>query len=316
MTINKIKSPIIPKNKNDPTQSYKSLNKTYRNIENRYKNIKLRLKELFSQYLHGVEREANQSFIFSQGTIYQANSNYIYDLSASELDTLLELMQGVLDEYLLEGGRETFWMLSTIENEYRRGTHSAYINLSHQSAYYAEQTTFMELLSKPAYQNQIKQAFTLTFNDWKSLTQTAKSDLSHVLASSIARGINPRETAQIISKRLDVSMSKARALAQTEQLGAMRQAQWNEAQWSSERLGLKTALLHISAKSATSRATHVYWDGRIRTVEEVQNWYEENGNRYNCHCAQIPTLLDEKGEPVNKFVIEKLTTEREAWFNQ
>ena len=310
--INKIKSPIIPRNKNDPTQSYKYLNKTYRNIENRYKNIKLRLKELFSQYLHGVEREANQSFIFSQGTIYQANSNYIYDLSANELDTLLELMQGILDEYLLEGGRENFWILSTIENEYRRGTHSAYINLSHQSAYYAEQTTFMELLSKPTYQNQIKQAFTLTFNDWKSLTQTAKSDLSHVLASSIARGINPRETAQIISKRLDVSMTKARALAQTEQLGAMRQAQWNETEWSSERLGLRTALLHLSAKLTTSRATHVYWDGRIRTVEDVQNWYEENGNRYNCHCAQIPILLNENGEPYNKFVIEQLTKERET----
>lgn len=314
--INKIKSPIIPKNKKDPTQSYKSLNKTYRNIENRYKNIKLRLKELFSQYLHGVEREANQSFIFSQGTIYQANSNYIYDLSASELDVLLELMQGILDEYLLEGGRETFWMLSTIEDEYRRGTHSAYINLSHQSAYYFEQTTFMALLSKPAYQNQIKQAFTLTFNDWKSLTQTAKSDLSHVLASAIARGINPRETAQIISKRLDVSMSKARALAQTEQLGALRQAQWNETEWSSERLGLKTALLHISAKLPTSRATHVYWDGKIRTVEAVQDWYEENGNRYNCHCAQIPILLNENGEPYNKFVIEQLTKEREKWLNE
>lgn len=314
--INKIKSPIIPKNKKDPTQSYKSLNKTYRNIENRYKNIKSRLKELFSQYLHGVEREANQSFIFSQGTIYQANSNYIYDLSASELDTLLELMQEILDEYLLEGRREAFWMLSIIEDEYRRGTHSAYINLSHQSAYYAEQTTFMALLSKPAYQNQIKQAFTLTFNDWKSLTQTAKSDLSHVLANAIARGINPRETAKIISKRLDVSMSKARALAQTEQLGALRQAQWNEVQWSSERLGLKTALLHVSAKLATSRATHVYWDGKIRTVEAVQDWYEENGNRYNCHCAQIPILLNENGEPYNKFVIEQLTKEREAWLNE
>ena len=314
--INKIKSPIIPKNKKDPTQSYKSLNKTYRNIENRYKNIKSRLRALFSQYLHGIERQNNQSFIFSQGTIYQANSNYIYDLSATELDVLLELIQGILDEYLLEGGRETFWMLSTIEDEYRRGTHSAYINLSHQSAYYAEQTTFMALLSKPAYQNQIKQAFTLTFNDWKSLTQTAKSDLSHVLASAIARGINPRETAQIISKRLDVSMSKARALAQTEQLGALRQAQWNEVQWSSERLGLKTALLHVSAKLATSRATHVYWDGKIRTVEAVQDWYEENGNRYNCHCAQIPILLNENGEPYNKFVIEQLTKEREKWLNE
>jgi len=111
-------------------------------------------------------------------------------------------------------------------------------------------------------------------------------------------------------------MSKAKALAQTEQLGAMRQAQWNETEWSSERLGLRTALLHISAKLATSRATHVYWDGRIRTVEEVQNWYEENGNRYNCHCAQIPILLNENGEPYNKFVIEQLTTEREQWLNE
>lgn len=314
--INKIKSPIIPRNKKDPTQSFKSLNKTYRNIENRYHKIKLRFNELLSLYLKGVERESNQSFIFSQGTIYQANSNYIYDLSASELDALHKLMQDILDEYLLEGGRESFWRLSTIEDEYNRGTHSAYINLSYQSAYYAEETTLMVLLAKPAYQNQIKQAFTLSFNGWKSLTETAKSDLSHVLASAIARGINPRETAKIISKRLEVSMSKAKSLAQTEQLAAYRQAQWNETTWTQERLGLNTALLHISAKLPTSRVTHVYWDGRIRTVEDVQNWYEENGNRYNCHCAQLPILLNENGEPYNKFVIEQLTKEREKWLNE
>ena len=314
--INKIKSPIIPRNKKDPTQSFKSLNKTYRNIENRYHKIKLRFNELFSQYLKGVERESNQSFIFSQGTIYQANSNYIYDLSASEIDALHKLMQDILDEYLLEGGRESFWRLSTIEDEYNRGTHFAYINLSYQSAYYAGETTFMALLAKPAYQNQIKQAFTLSFNGWKSLTETAKSDLSHVLASAIARGINPRETAKIISKRLEVSMSKAKSLAQTEQLAAYRQAQWNETTWTQERLGLNTALLHISAKLPTSRVTHVYWDGRIRTVEDVQNWYEENGNRYNCHCAQLPILLNENGEPYNKFVIEQLTKEREKWLNE
>lgn len=316
MKADKIKSPIIPRNKKDPTQSYKSLNKTYRNIENRYYNIKLRLKDVFNQYLVGRERESNQAYIFREGVIYQANSNYIYDISPNDLEALLARVQDILDEYLLEGGRDKFWMLSTIENEYKRGTHSAYINLAQQSAYYAEQTTFVTLLSKPVYLNQIKQAFLLTFSDWKGLTEAAKADLCHVLASAIARGINPRETAQIISKRLGVSMSKAKSLAQTEQLRAYRQAIWNETEWTTERLGLRVGLLHMSAKLITSRLTHVYWDGRIRTVEEVRDWYEEGGNAFNCHCAQISILVNENGEPVNKFVVEKLGKEREEWLKE
>lgn len=316
MKTDKIKSPIIPRNKKDPTQSYKSLNKTYRNIENRYYNIKLRLRDIFNQYLVGRERETNQGYIFREGVIYQANSNYIYDISPSDLEALLAIVQDILDEYLLEGGRDEFWMLSTIESEYKRGTHSAFTNLAQQSAYYAEQTAFITLLSRPAYLNQVKQAFLLTFSDWKGLTEAAKADLCHVLASAIARGINPRETAQIISKRLDVSLSRAKALTQTEQLRAYREANWNETEWATERLGLKTALLHMSAKLRTSRLTHVYWDGRVRTAEEVRNWYEESGNAYNCHCSQIPILLNEKGEPFNKFVIEKLSKEREEWLEE
>lgn len=316
MKTSRVKTPIIPRNRKDPTQSYKSLNKTYRNIENRYYNIKLKFKNLFAQRLNGQERESNQCYIFREGTIYQANSNYIYDISPVELDSLLELMSNIIDEFLLEGGRNEFWMLSTIEREYQRGTHSAFTNLAHQSTYYAEQTVFTELLTKPAYKNQIKQAFSLTFSDWKSLAESTKADLNHVLVNAIARGINPRETGKIISKRLNVSMSKACALAQTEQIGALRQSQWNETQWASERLGLKTALLHISAKLLTSRLTHVYWDGRIRTPEEVKDWYEESGNRFNCHCSQIPILLNEKNQPYNETAIARLCEEREKWLQQ
>ena len=309
----KIKNPIVSKNKKDPTQSHKSLNNTYRNIENRYNSIKLKIKNILDTFLTGRETVSNQSFIFRGGIIYQANSNYIYDISPRELETLLELIQGVADEYLLSGGSDDFWMYSVIQDEYRRGTHSAFTNLAYQSSYYAEQTTFTTLLSSTVYQNQIKQAFLLTFNDWKSLTEVAKSDLSNVLASAISRGVNPKETAKIISKRLDVSMSRAKALAQTEQLGAYRKAQWNETDWCNERLGLRTGLLHISAQLNTSRVSHVFWHGKVRTVEEVADWYEESGNRFNCHCSQIPVLLNEKGEMVNSFVVEQLKNERIKW---
>lgn len=316
MITDKPKSPIVSRNKKDPTQSYKSLNKTYRNIEDRFYNVKLDLKTLFDQSLKGREREANKQFIFREGVLYQVSANYTYDLTPDELSELINRVQEILDERLLEGGKDDLWIFSTIEDEYRRGTHSAYTNLAHQSAYYAQQTTINILLSSIAYRNQIAQALLLTFSDWRGLTERMKADLTSVLADAIARGINPRETAKIISKRLDISMTRAKSMAQTEQLAAYRNAQWNETKWCNERLGLRTGLLHQSALLPNSRTHHVFWHGKVRTVEEVRNWYAENGNRFNCRCSQLPALLNEDDSLYNESAVKTLAKERDNWYEQ
>lgn len=49
---------------------------------------------------------------------------------------------------------------------------------------------------------------------------------------------------KVISKHLDVSMSEAKIITQMEQIGAMREAQWNEATWAEDRLGY--ALSHCT----------------------------------------------------------------------
>lgn len=317
----RIGTPIVPRNKADPTQSSRQVSRMFNDIEDRYLNIKRRLKELFDQRLSGRQRETNgeRSWMMcnndgAEPSLYQVNAGkFIYDMNAAELASLLQVVQTILDDALLDGGSQNLWAMDYVTAEYERGTLNAYTNLSVQSPVYASQTTLMQLLSSPAYQNQIASAYISTYSDWKGISDTARADLANVIADAIGRGVSPRDTAQVISKRLDVSMSKAKTIAQTEQVGALRQAQRNEVDWAKERLGLNTAILWISALKPTTRATHGARHGKTYTTDEVAEFYSKDGNSYNCYCANIPCLLDDEGKLYNEGLAEKLSKERSNW---
>jgi SPP1 gp7 family putative phage head morphogenesis protein len=234
-------------------------------------------------------------------------------MSAAQLATLLQSVQVILDDYLLEGNGQDIWALDYVAEEYQRGTLNAFTNLSVQSPIYASQTTLQQLLSSPGYLNQINSSFVSTYSDWKGVSDAARADLTNIIADAIGRGVNPRETAAIVSKRLDVSMSKAKTIAQTEQVGALRQAQWNETDWAADRMGLNTGLMWLSALKPTTRLWHASRHGKVYTTEEVRDFYAENGNRYNCYCSQIPVLLNDDGSIFNDGLSEKLATERKRW---
>lgn len=293
----------------------------FRDIEDRYLGIKRALKALFDQRLTGRDREVNSHnwhFLChvngAEPTLYQVNAGkFIYDMSAQELADLLEAVQVILDDYLLEGGEQNLWAMDYVAAEAQRGTLEAFNNLSQQSQAYASQTTLQQLLSSPAYQNQIASAYISTYSDWKLETDRARGDLANIIADAVGRGVNPRETAQVISKRLDVSMGRAKTIAQTEQVGALRQAQWNETDWAADRLGMNTGLLWLSALKPTTRSWHASRHGKVYTTQEVRDFYAENGNRYNCYCSQIPVLLNDDGSIFNDGLTEKLAKERKNW---
>ncbi|HBR3484936.1 TPA: phage head morphogenesis protein [Klebsiella pneumoniae] len=317
----KVGLPIVPRSKVDPTRSAKQVSAMFRDIEERYLGIKRTLKALFDQRLTGREREVNShSWHFlchvngAEPTLYQVNAGkFIYDMSAQELADLLEAVQSILDDYLLEGGEQNLWAMDYVVAEYERGTFSAYTNLSQQSPVYAAQTSIHQLLSSPAYLNQIAASRVTTYSDWRGISDDARRDLAGVISDAVSRGVNPRETASVISKRLDVSMSRAKTIAQTEQVGALRRAQRNETDWAKERLGLNTAILWISALKSTTRATHAARHGKTYSTEEVAEFYSKNGNAFNCYCANVPCLLDDQGKLYNDGLTEKLTKERENW---
>lgn len=293
----------------------------FNDIESRYLNVKHRLKVLFDLRLTGQQRQSNgkQSWLMcnnegAETSLYQVNAGaYIYDMTAAQLADLLQVVQAILDDELLAGGSQNLWAMDYVAAEFERGTRNAFTNLSIQSPVYASQTNLAQLLSSPAHQNQIASAYISTYSDWKGISEAARADLANIIADSIGRGINPRETAGIVSKRLDVSMAKAKNIAQTEQVGALRQAQWNETDWAADRLGLKTGLLHLSALKATTRTGHAFWHGKVRTTDDVRAWYAVDGNKYHCYCSQIPVLLNDDGSIFNEGLADKLTKERKSW---
>lgn len=293
----------------------------FNDIEDRYLKIKRRLKGLFELRLTGQQREANaqQSWMMcnnegAEPSLYQVNAGkFVYDMTAAELADLLQVVQSILDDELLEGGSQNLWAMDYVIAEYDRGTLNAFTNLSVQSQVYASQTTLQQLLSSPGYLNQIAAARLTTFSDWKVISDTARGDLTNIITDAVARGVSPRDTAQVISKRLDVSMYKAKTIAQTEQVGALRQAQRNEVDWAKERLGLNTAILWISALKPTTRMTHGARHGKTYTTDEVAEFYSKDGNSYNCYCANIPCLLDDEGKLYNEGLAEKLSKERSNW---
>lgn len=314
-TLKLIRTPVIPRNKADPTQSARPVNRMFRDIENRYCQIKVTLKKLFDERLAGQERASNtQSYVVHGNVIYQVNAGtYIYDMSAPQLADLLQRVQLILDDYLLEGGSNSLWALQYVAAEYERGTHQAFTNLSVQSPIYEQQTTLQQLLSSAAYQNQVAAAYVSTYSDWLLESDRARGDLANVISDAIGRGINPKETARIISQRLDVSMARAKNMAQTEQVGALRKAQWQETDWARERLGLNTAVLWLSALKPTTRSWHAARHGRTYTTEQVEAFYAEHGNRFHCYCANIPVLLNDKSEIVNQGLVDKFAAEYTRW---
>lgn len=317
----RVGTPIVPRNKADPTQSSRQVSRMFNDIEDRYLNIKRRLKDLFDQRLTGRQRETNgdRSWMMcnnesAEPSLYQVNAGkYIYDMTAAQLADLLQVVQAILDDELLEGGSQNLWAMDYVTAEYERGTLNAFTNLSLQSPVYASQTTLQQLLSSPGHLNQVAAARLTTFSDWKVISDTTRGDLTNIITDAVARGVNPRETAGVISKRLDVSMSKAKTIAQTEQVGALRQAQWNETDWAADRLGLNTGLLWLSALKPTTRTWHASRHGKVYTTEEVRDFYAENGNRYNCYCSQIPVLLNDDGSIFNEGLADKLKKERQQW---
>lgn len=317
----RIGTPIVPRNKVDPTQSGRQVSQMFNDIEARYLDIKRRLKVLFDQRLTGRQRETNgeRSWMMcnnegAEPSLYQVNAGtYIYDMTAAQLADLLQIVQTVLDDSLLDGGSQNLWALEYVSAGYEHGTLNAFTNLSVQSPVYASQITLQQLLSSPAYQNQIASAFVSTYSDWKGISDTARADLANVIADSIGRGINPRETASIVSKRLDVSMVKAKSIAQTEQVGALRQAQWNETDWAADRLGLNTGLLWLSALKPTTRWWHAAEHGKVKSTEWVREFYSRDGNKYHCYCSQIPVLLNDDGSIFNTGLAEKMAKERKLW---
>ena len=63
----------------------------------------------------------------------------------------------------------------------------------------------------------------------------------------------------------------------------------------------------------TDVKSHAERHGLLYTQKEVNDFYSVNANSIHCLCAQIPCVVNEKGEALAKNHIAKMQKQEEAW---
>lgn len=241
------------------------------------------------------------------------NARYTFDLSASIIEPLFAAMSTFVDNALLEGGASRNWFYRLyVSVAAAKGVAQEFANLSVQApAYKAARGSVGNIVSSEPYIRRAALARARIYEGMKGLSENVKADMSRVIADGVGRGKNPLEIARNITAQTDIEIGRANRIARTEVTTALRRARWDEAQEARENYGIKSRLLHMSALSTTTRATHAARHGNLYSDEEVRDWYSEGANAINCKCNQISVVVDDDGKPLNSNILRRARERKE-----
>lgn len=296
----RIPSPRLPTSATDPVGANRRVGAAWRVLDSKYKELQRRIVALFD----GIQSVQ----VNAEGYGYQ------YDFSAQRAASISDEIQRILDEVLLEGaGFNQLWIGIDVSGAYESGVRLAQGNLANMSADYAAQRTISDILYSEPYMRRLGIAYSSTYSDWKGLSDQGRSQLASVITEGIATGKNPSGVSEDIVKRLDVSKSYAKQLAQTEVTGVLRQARRDEAGEANALLGLNVGLLWSSALIPTTRITHAQRHGKVYAPEEVADFYSRDGNRYNCRCGNTECLIVDGVPQITERAKDRYAEAKAAW---
>jgi hypothetical protein len=239
---------------------------------------------------------------------------YEFRTLPSILTQLLDRTAALVDTLIGSDRVRNWFGIGYVIPAYEKGAATAWRNLGVQSAEYAATRPTLEslLLSEP-YQARIGLIAAREFELMKGLSASVKSTMSQQLTAGLAQGIGPREIAKNLTAQAGIEKRRANLIARTEINQSLRNARLDETQDASQRLNINVRVLHISALSPTTRATHAARSGHLYTVQEERDWYAEDGNACNCKCTASEALVDKDGKPVSPGLLDRLQKAADNW---
>lgn len=296
----RIPSPRLPTSTTDPVGADRRVGAAWKQIYSKYKELQSRIVELFES--------------IPSAQVNADGYGYHYDFSAQRAASISDEIQRILDEVLLEGDSfNQFWMGIEVSSSYEAATRISQGNLASMSADYAAQRTIADILYSEPYLRRLGIAYSSSYSDWKGLSDQGRSQLASVITEGIATGKNPSGVTEDIVKRLDVSKSYAKQLAQTEITGVLRQARRDEAGEANALLGLNVGILWSSALLPTTRMTHGRRHGMTFSPEEVADFYSRDGNKFRCHCGNTECLIIDGVPQITERAKERYAEAKSAW---
>ena len=255
-------------------------------------------------------RKIRQAYIDGLGRIPAAlsvNKRYAYELDPLLLSSILSMAGRAVDDMLLQGGEQSVWFFQAyVSTAYQRGTAQAFANLAQQSpAYAGGQESLASIIRSEPYRRRIALIAAREFEEMQGLAGNVKANMARILTDGIGRGQNPRVIAKALTEQAGIESRRANRIARTEITMALRRARWDESDEAAERYGLSMRLMHISALSPTTRASHSARHSKLYTSDEVRDWYSQGAESINCKCSQVEVLVDADGKPLVPTIIER-----------
>lgn len=263
--------------------------------------------------------EAEVLAIFDRVQIYGANDTadrVLYALTPAQMEALSLELAAALRRWVADerDPAHIAWWSDYVAEASQLGAAQSVANLTQLSTSYAASRALETVIYSTPYKNRLAMAQIKGMDHWTGLAATQRAELSSIIGRAVVDGKNPRAVRKEIQERLEVSKGRALGYAQTEVTGVLREARWAEADHAREEMGINTGLLWTSALLPSTRAHHAALNGKVRTTEQVRDFYASGGNRYRCHCAQTECLLDADGKAIlTKGLQSKMANERARW---
>jgi SPP1 gp7 family putative phage head morphogenesis protein len=237
------------------------------------------------------------------------NKRYTYRIVPAMFAAFLSQLHAQVNSIFDENDRGGNWFSRLyVESAMARGTTQAFANLSQQSpAYKAGRGSLQALLASEPFQRRINLVREGVNARMESFGKELTANLSNVLADGIGRGLNPRTIAGNLKEIQGISEARAHRIARTEIPMALRKARWDETEEANDEFGLRTMEMHLSALSPTTRVSHAERHGKLFTMDEVRDWWDEGANAVNCKCSTTSVMVDKDGNPIVGEIVECAT---------
>lgn len=236
---------------------------------------------------------------------------YKYDLSAERLEGIYDEIQRIIDKFLgiqRGQGKPARWFFDQyLRTAYQQGTSEAVSRISSltDDADIQSSISLTRILKSQPYKRRIQLVFARAFEDMKGFAGKASEDLGRLLADGVAEGSSPRTIAARMRKKFDqIEGYRALRIARTEINKAFTDARIEQTEDARDRLGLEVKVMHVSALTPTTRATHAARHGKLYTPEDQQEWWNSGSNRINCLCSTVEILFL-NGKPLQQDLIKK-----------
>lgn len=270
------------------------------------------------------------------GLFVTNRTKYLYEVDAMQMSAIDQLIARIVNQWVMDG--QGLWSPQWYLNNYIFQSWEAGMSDSLQSLQNISPADVVgqelsvevraldveQLLMTPAYKRPMELVAARTFNDMDNLSSQMINDLRFILAQSIADGVSGRDVAKRIQKKLWPEKGgykfRAERIARTEVNAAYAQAYLEVNDDLNKNVydkgGFEARIMHLSALTATTRATHAARHGGIYTSDEQAMWWASGSERINCLCSVTSVLVDKKtGKPLQTRLHQKAIDQGEKWFS-